>query len=150
MRGLVLALAAVVAAAGCGSVAPPAPTSFVYGCVPVAVNSGGTYPVAVHVHNPNTTNATVSRLPLNKDGTNLAGAANPNGGNFPGEAGAATITILPGHTATISWTQIPGDPATLAGSLPVTVKVTSNVPVATAINLTFSGFHLFPCSYVRA
>jgi hypothetical protein len=30
-----------------------------------------------------------------------------------------------------------------------TVKVTSSVPVAAAINLAFSGFHLFPCSPVH-
>jgi hypothetical protein len=149
MRALVPALVAVVAAGCSVASTPPAPTSFVYGCVPVAVNSGGNYEVAVHVHNPGATNATVSRTPLNKDGANLAGTANPNGGTFPGEAGAATITILPGRTETISWVQIAGNPATLAGSLVATVKVTSSVPVAAAVNLSFSGFHLFPCSDVH-
>jgi hypothetical protein len=72
MRALAFTLVAVVTA-GCGVVSKPAPSEFVYGCVPVAVNSGGNYEVAVHVHNPNATNVTVSRTPQNKDGANLAG-----------------------------------------------------------------------------
>jgi hypothetical protein len=115
----------------------------------VAVNSTGTYPVAVHLHNPHGTAATVSRQLLNKDGANLAGVTNPNGGNFPGEAGTATATIPAGHTATITWTQIAGDPATLAGNLPATVKVTSDLPLAGTVNITFRNYHPFPCSPVR-
>jgi hypothetical protein len=155
-----LALALLVLATGCqgpagpaGPAGPPGSSSgggppYVWICTPSNYpNAGGGPRADVYVFNGSASTANIAVNILDKDGTNLAGVSIPGSSpaaNYPGEAGATTVPLLPAHTRDLNW-QLPTTGASDA-NVSFTVRIKSDQPIAVGSNLQFSGFHAVPCS----
>jgi hypothetical protein len=124
---------------------------YYYGCTPAAVPlnySAGGYKTYLFVYNPNATTVTVFRKLLNNAGTNVSGASNPAGGNFPGESGSNTITVAPGTTAGIEWQNGGGDPINDAATV-AAVKIRADLPVSTGMGVILGNNpYSLPCDIV--
>lgn len=138
--------------AGSGGGAP-----YVWICTPVNYTNAGSTNGTLHVFNGGTATANVAVNFLNKDGTNLAGAAVPgavpaNPGDpaptYPGQSGASTVTVAPANTLIVNWQTAQGNPAA-GGNIPTSIRITSDQPIAAGTNIVFSGFHAVPCSFVH-
>jgi len=104
------------------------------------------------VFNGSAVTANVGVNLLDKDGTNLAGVAIPGAPgpitNYPGDAGASTVPLLPAHTRQDTWVM-----PTMSGpgfdgitNVVYTVRVTSDQPVVVGANFQFGGQIPSQCS----
>ena len=155
--------AAVVMAAGCtgpaGPPGPPGPSGtaggppYVWLCTPAHFPSGAGSPRSdLYIVNGSAATANIAVNILDRDGNNLAGIAIPGSSpasNYPGEAGAATVALLPAHTRDLNWVM----PATSGGPgldgithVAFTVRVTSDQPVVVGSNFQFGGNMPNQCS----
>lgn len=145
------------AAGPIGPAGPPGPSSggppFVWICTPAHLpNAGGSPRDDVYVFNGSTSTANIALNILDRDGNNLTGLAIPGSApasNYPGEAGAATVTLLPAHTRDVNWTM----PSTGGGpgldgitDVAFSVRVTSDQPVVVGANFQFNGNLPSQCS----
>jgi hypothetical protein len=141
-----------------GPAGPPGPPSsggapFVWICTPAHLpNAGGGPRDDLYVFNSSTNTANISVNILDRDGNNLTGVTIP-GSNptaiYPGEAGAATVPLLPAHTRDLNWVM----PTTAVGGgldgitdVAFSVRVTSNEPVVVGANFQFNGNLPSQCS----
>jgi hypothetical protein len=114
---------------------------------------GGSTPRSdLYVFNSSAATANIAVNILDRDGNNLAGIAIPGTSpvtNYPGEAGAATVALLPAHTRDVNWLMpaTSGSPG-LDGITHVafTVRVTSDQPVVVGSNFQFGGNMPNQCS----
>jgi hypothetical protein len=88
---------------------------------------------------------------LDRDGNNLTGATIPGTSpvrTYPGEAGAATVPLLPAHTRDVDWLmpQAGAPPTADHVNVAVTVRVTSDQPVVVGANFQFNGNIPSQCS----
>jgi hypothetical protein len=100
----------------------------------------------LHVFNGGTATANVSVHFLTKTGMNLAGVAVPGATppspgdpvpTYPGQSGAATVSVLPNNTLYYAWTTAQSD-SDLSGNVPSAIKVTSDQPIVVG-NLIWTG-----------
>jgi len=139
-----------------GPTGPPGPSSggapYVWICTPAHLPNGGGSPRDdVYVFNGSAVTANVGVNILDRDGNNLVGITIPGSAPpsvYPGEAGAATVPVLPAHTRQVTWVMPtmsgPGfDGVTNAAW---TVRVTSDQPVVVGANFQFNGAIPSQCS----
>jgi hypothetical protein len=126
---------------GTSSGGPP----FVWVCTPAHhPNAGGSPRDDVYVFNGSANTANIAVNILDSSGNNLQGATIPDSNppqTYPGEAGASTVTLAPGHTRDVHWVM-----ATTSGpgfdgvtNVAFTVRVTSDQPVVVGANFEFAG-----------
>jgi len=144
-----------------GPPGPPGPSGsggppFVWICTPANFPNGGGSPRSdLYIFNGSTDPANVAVHMLDKDGNNLVGHLIPGSApatNYPGETGATTTAVAPGHTRNLNWLMpVTSPPPTFDGVTDVvfTVTVTSDQPVVVGSNFQFGGFmpnvcHLLP------
>lgn len=153
--GLVM-LAVATLTIGCqGPAGPPGPAGpsgsgggppYVWICIPAHFPLGSGSPRSdLYVFNSSAATANVAINILDRDGNNLAGVAIPGSSpatNYPGEAGAGTVPLLPSHTRDVNWVM----PSTGGGPgldgithVAFTVRVTSDQPVVAGSNFQFGG-----------
>jgi hypothetical protein len=123
---------------------------YVWACTPAhRPGSGGPSRDDVYVFNGSANTATISVNILDANGVNLTGQPIPgNPGSFyPGEAGAATVTLAAGHTRDLNWVMPTTgfDPAS-ESNVAFTVRVTSNQPIIVGANFEFGGDIPSQCS----
>jgi hypothetical protein len=132
-----------------GASGPP----YVWVCTPAHLpNAGGSPRSDLYVFNGSATTANIAVNILDRDGNNLAGVNIPGSNpakNYPGEAGASTVTLLPAHTRDLDWIM----PATGGGPgldgvthVAFSVRVTSDQPVVVGANFQFNGNLPSQCS----
>lgn len=157
-----LAIAIAGATTGCtGPAGPPGPPGpagsgggppYVWVCTPAhRPNASGSPRDDVYVFNGSAVPANVAVNILDSTGNNLAGLTIPGSSpaqNYPGEAGAATVSLAPGHTRDVKWvmptTSGPGfDGVT---NVAFTVRVTSDQPIVVGANFEFNGDIPSQCS----
>jgi hypothetical protein len=130
--------------AGTSAGGPP----YVLVCSPGTFASGGNGGATLFVFNGSSSTANIAVHFLAKDGTNLAGqsvaGANPPA-TYPGQSGSSTVPLNASNTLVLRWT-FPITDLDLSGSVPATITVTSDQPVAGSTNIEFSGYHPTPCS----
>src|SRR5215831_13035737 len=121
---------------GSSSGGPP----FVWACTPAHLpNASGSPRDDVYVFNGSGSTANIAVNILDSSGNNLTGVTIPGSSpasTYPGEAGASTVTLAPGHTRDLNWvmptTGGPGfDGVT---NVAVTVRVTSDQPIVVGAN----------------
>jgi hypothetical protein len=133
---------------------PPAASGppYVWVCTPAHFPLGGGGPRQdVYVYNGSAVAANIAVNILDRDGNNLTGVLIPGSApprNYPGEAGASTVPLLPAHTRDVDWvmptTSGPGfDGVT---NVAITVRVTSDQPVVVGANFQFNGNIPSQCS----
>jgi hypothetical protein len=88
---------------------------------------------------------------LDRDGTNLTGVTIPGAVPprvYPGEAGIATVPVLPAHTRQLDWVMPVMSGPGFDGITDVvyTVRVTSDQPVVVGANFQFGGNIPSQCS----
>lgn len=139
-----------------GPAGPPGPSSggapYVWICTPAhRPNSGGSPRDDVYVFNGSAVTANIAVNILDSTGNNLAGVLIPGSApatNYPGEAGASTVTLAPGHTRDVNWVM-----ATTSGpgfdgvtNVAFSVRVTSDQPIVVGANFQFNGDIPSQCS----
>jgi hypothetical protein len=141
-----------------GPTGPPGPAAasgppYVWACTPAHLpNAGGSSRSDLYVFNGSGATANIAVNILDRDGNNLTGVTIPGSSpsrTYPGEAGAATVTLLPGHTRDLDWVMPnTGPPPTFDGVTHVafTVRVTSDQPVVVGANFQFNGNLPSQCS----
>ena len=127
---------------------------YVYVCTPLNYSNAGTAPMSLYVFNGGASAANVAVNFLSKNGVNLSGqpipissGAIPPGDpipNYPGQTGAATVSIAPANTMVTFWLTAQGVLETDT-NIAVTARITSDQPVVAATNTQFSGFNVVPC-----
>ena len=148
-------LALVITSAAChpnqGGAQGGAP--YVWVCTPSSLPSaGGGSRADVYVFNGSSSNANIAVNILDRDGNNLAGNPIPNSSpvvNYPGESGAATVTLASGHTRDVNWVLPatgPNPPFDGVTNVAFTVRVTSDQPVVVGANFQFNGNLPSQCS----
>jgi hypothetical protein len=119
---------------------------YVVVCAPSVVAVGNNSFAALHVFNGGSATANVSVHFLSKTGVNLAGVAVPGATppspgdpvpTYPGQTGAATVSIPPNNTLLYNWTT-PISTPDLSGNIPTAIKVTSDQPVSVG-NVMWTG-----------
>jgi hypothetical protein len=140
-----------------GPPGPPGPSAasgppYTWVCTPAHFPNGGGSPRSdVYVFNGSGSTANVAVNILDRDGNNLTGvnipASNP-ARTYPGEAGAATVPLLPAHTRDVDWVMPQaGAPPTLDHvNVVFSVRVTSDQPVVVGANFQFNGNVPSECS----
>lgn len=156
-----LALVFLMAPIACvGPQGPPGPQGpagsgggppFVWVCTPAAFFNAGNSTGNVYVFNGSSSTANVAVNFLDNAGANLAGVTVPGASpaaTYPGEAGAATVTLAAAHTRNIPFaTPIMGGPGFDGVThVAISIRVTSDQPITVGSVLVFSGFHPVPCS----
>lgn len=126
-------------------------------CMPANYTNAGSTTAWLHVFNASAATANVAVNFLNKDGANLAGVAVPgasplNPGDptptFPGQSGAATVTLAASNTMVVTWQTAQGVPSA-GGNIPTVIRVTSDQPIAVGTTIQWSGFNSLPCMFVH-
>jgi hypothetical protein len=101
---------------------------------------------ALHVFNGGAATANVAVHFLSKTGVNLAGVAVPGATppspgdpvpTYPGQSGAATVSVPPNNTLLYNWTT-PISTPDLSGNVPTAIKVTSDQPISVG-NVMWTG-----------
>ncbi|HEX7807724.1 MAG TPA: hypothetical protein VF608_03345 [Thermoanaerobaculia bacterium] len=128
---------------------------YVYVCTPINYNNAGTTTESIYIFNGGSVTANVAANFLNKNGLNLSGApiaispgTIPPGDpipNYPGQSGAATVTLAPANTLLYFWYTAQGNLETDT-NIAVSIRVTSDQPIVAATNTQWSGFNVVPCS----
>lgn len=122
---------------------------FVWVCTPAHLPAASGSPRDdVYVFNGSANTATIAVNILDANGNNLAGHTIPGSATtYPGESGAATVTLAPGHTRDVNWV-MPNTSATPATDTDVafTVRVTSDQPIVVGANFQFNGSIPSQCS----
>ncbi len=141
-----------------GPQGPPGPSSsggppFVWICTPASYpNASGSPRADLYVFNGSSTTANVAVNLLDNSGNNLAGQTVPGTNpptTYPGQSGNSTVTLAAGATSNTNWfTPATGPPPQFDGvtNVVITVRVTSDQPVAVGSDFGFGGFHALPCS----
>ncbi len=142
-----------------GPQGPPGPSSsggppFVWICTPASYpNASGSPRADLYVHNGSSTTANVSVNLLDNSGNNLTGITIPGTNppsTYPGQSGNSTVTLAAGATSNTNWfTPATGPPQQGfdgVTNVVITVRVTSDQPIAVGSDFGFSGFHALPCS----
>lgn len=161
-----IAVAVVTLTIGCqGPAGPPGPAGpagpsgsaggppYVWICTPAHFPMGAGSPRSdMYVFNSSASTANIAVNILDRAGNNLTGVAIPGSApvtNYPGEAGAATVALLPAHTRQLNWVM----PATSGGpgldgvtNVAFTVRVTSDQPIVAGSNFQFGGNMPNQCS----
>ena len=157
------ALALLTALGACtpgprGPSGPPGPAGasgppYVWVCTPTHLpNAAGSPRSDLYVFNGSGSTANIAVNILDRDGNNLSGVAIPGANpvrTYPGEAGAATVTLLPAHTRDLDWVMPQaGPPPTFDGVTHVafSVRVTSDQPIVVGANFQFNGNIPSECS----
>ena len=130
-----------------GPPGPPGPSSggapFVWICTPAhRPLSSGSPRDDVYVFNGNSSTANIAVNILDKDGNNLAGLNIPGSNpvkTYPGEAGAATVALLPAHTRDVDWVMPDADAGPAFTNVAFSVRVTSDQPIVVGANFQFNG-----------
>ena len=65
---------------------------------------------------------------------------------YPGEAGAATVTLLPAHTRDVDWVMPDVGPGPAFDNVAFSVRVTSDQPIVVGANFQFNGDIPSQCS----
>jgi hypothetical protein len=104
------------------------------------------------VFNGSAATANIAVNILDRDGANLTGVTIPGSNpakTYPGEAGSATVALLPAHTRDLDWVM----PSTGGGpgldgvtNVAFSVRVTSDQPVVVGANFQFNGNLPSQCS----
>jgi hypothetical protein len=140
-----------------GPAGPPGPSSsagppYVWICTPGHLPSGGTGSLQyLYVFNGGPVAATIAVNFLDSTGGNISGNVIPGGyapgptSNYPGEAGATTVSLAPANTRTLKW-NLPLTFPDEFTNVPYAIRVTSDQPIAVGTNMNFSGYHPVPCS----
>lgn len=140
-----------------GPAGPPGPPGasgppYVWVCTPAHLPNGGGSPRSdVYVYNGSANTANIAISLLDRDGNNLTGANIP-GSNpariYPGEAGAATVTLLPAHTRDLDWVMPQAGPPPNQDhvNVVVSVRITSDQPIVVGANFQFNGNIPSECS----
>jgi len=124
---------------------------FVWVCTPAHLPAAAGSPRDdVYVFNGGSSTATIAVNILDANGNNLAGHTIPGSSppsTYPGEAGAATVTLDPAHTRDLNWV-MPNTSATPATDTDVafSVRVTSDQPIVVGANFQFNGSIPSQCS----
>lgn len=146
-----------------GPAGPPGPAGegasngppFTWVCTPTNYKNAGSTIGTVYVFNGGEDTANISMQWLNKNGVNLAGvvvpgATPPNPGDpapvYPGQTGATTVTVPPLGTRMQEWYTAQFLDPDAGGDVAISIRVTSDQPIAVGTNIIFSGFHAVPCS----
>lgn len=123
-------------------------------CTPITLGSASNSTDSLHVFNGGTATANVAVHFLNKAGLNLAGLAVPGAvapipgdpaPTYPGQSGAATVSVAASNTLVIDWITAQSAPG-LAGNVPTAIRVTSDQPIVVGHVMWFSGFHFVTCA----
>lgn len=152
-------LALVILPVGCqgpaGPPGPPGPSGsgggppYVWVCTPAHLpNAGGSPRSDLYVFNGSGSTANISVNILDRDGANLAGVTIPGSAppkTYPGEAGAATVTLAPGHTRDVEWVLPTTSPDGIT-HVAFSVRVTSDQPIVVGANFQFNGNLPSQCS----
>jgi hypothetical protein len=126
-------------------------------CAPSIVAVGNNSNASLHVFNAGNATANVSVHFLSKTGVNLAGVAVPGATapvpgdpvpTYPGQSGAATVTIAPNNTLLYNWTTPIGTPD-LSGNVPTAIKVTSDQPISVGNVMWTGSFSWITCEPVH-
>ena len=160
-----LALVILVAQVGCqGPAGPPGPAGpagppgsgggppYVWICTPANLpNYGGIARDDLYVFNGSSMTANVAVNILDKDGNNLTGVTIPGSSpatTYPGEAGAATVPLLPAHTRNLNWANPITGGSGFDGVTHVsfTVRVKSDQLIVVGSDFQFGGVQAVPCS----
>jgi hypothetical protein len=142
-----------------GPQGPPGPSSsggppFVWVCTPASYpNASGSPRADLYVFNGSSTTANVAVNLLDNSGNNLTGITIP-GTNppsaYPGQSGNSTVPLAAAATSNTNWfTPATGPPQQGfdgVTNVVITVRVTSDQPIAVGSDFGFSGFHALPCS----
>ena len=162
MKAVVLfAMTGLIALSACtgppGPPGPPGPAGsgggppYVWICTPAhRPSAGGSPRDDVYVFNSGTSVANIAVNILDANGNNLAGHTIPGSSpaqTYPGETGAATVTLDPGHSRDVKWV-MPNTTANPATDTDVAfaVRVTSDQPVVVGANFEFNGDIPSQCS----
>jgi len=139
-----------------GPPGPPGPSSggapYVWVCTPAhRANSGGGPRDDVYVFNGSAVTANIAVNILDSTGNNLQGVTIPDSNPpqvYPGEAGATTVTLAPGHTRDVHWIMPTTSGPGLDGitNVAFTVRVTSDQPVVVGALFSFNGDIPSQCS----
>lgn len=139
-----------------GPAGPPGPSSggppYVWICTPAHFPNGGGSPRSdLYVFNGSSATANIAVNILDRDGNNLAGVnipGSPGPTAYPGESGAAAVTLLPSHTRNLNWVMPTASGPGFDGIINVafTVRVTSDQPVVVSSNFQFGGAMPNQCS----
>jgi hypothetical protein len=156
-----LALVLLISATGCqGPAGPPGPPGppgssagggppYVWICAPAHLpNAGGGPRDDVYVFNGSGSTANIAVNILGRDGNNLTGVTIPGSSpatTYPGEAGAATVTLAAGHTRDINWVMPTTSPDGIT-NVAFSVRVTSDQPIVVGANFQFNGNLPSQCS----
>lgn len=154
-----VALALLIVAAGCqgpaGPPGPPGPSGsgggppYVWICTPAHLPSAGGSPRDdVYVFNGSGATANIAVNILGRDGNNLAGVTIPGSSpakTYPGEPGAATVTLAAGHTRDVDWVMPATSPDGVT-NVAFSVRVTSDQPIVVGANFQFNGAIPSQCS----
>ncbi len=133
---------------GSSSGGPP----FVWVCTPANLpNAAGNPRSDLYVFNGSGSTANIAVNILDISGTNLAGVTIPGSSpasNYPGESGASTVTLAPGHTRDLNWVmpQTGGPGFDGVTEVAFTVRVTSDQPIVVGANFEFNGNLPSQCS----
>jgi hypothetical protein len=138
-----------------GPPGPPGPSSggapFVWVCTPAQYpNRGGGARADLYVFNGSTSTANIAVNILDKDGANLTGHSIPGSSPaavYPGESGATTVPLLAGSTRNLTW-QSPATanpPFDGVTDTAITVRITSDQPIAVGSNFSLFEDHPLPC-----
>jgi hypothetical protein len=142
-----------------GPQGPPGPSSssgppFVWICTPASLpNAAGSPRSDLYVFNGSSVTANVAVNILDNAGNNLTGVTVP-GSNppsiYPGQSGNSTVPLSAGATLNDNWvtpqTGPPQQGFDGVTNVSITVRVTSDQPIAVGTDFSFGGFHPLPCS----
>ena len=158
---LLFAVPGLIALSSCtgppGPPGPPGPAGlgggppYVWICTPAhRPSAGGSPRDDVYVFNSGTSVANIAVNILDANGNNLAGHTIPGSSpaqTYPGETGAATVTLDPAHSRDVKWV-MPNTTANPATDTDVAfaVRVTSDQPVVVGANFEFNGDIPSQCS----
>lgn len=104
--------------------------------------------------NASGTTANIAVNILDKNGVNLVGAPIPGSAppaNYPGEAGASTVTLVAGGTRNVIW-QVPATAMPTYDGVTNTafsVRVTSDQPIAVGSNFSVFENKPLPCMLTK-
>jgi len=159
VAGLLLVSVGATCTGPQGPPGPPGPAGsgggppYVWLCTPASLpNAGGGSRADVYVFNGSSSMANVAVNILDANGNNLTGHPIPNSNpvvNYPGEAGASTVTLTPAHTRDLNWpvpATGPNPPFDGVTNVAVSVRVTSDQPVVVGANFQFNGNLPSECS----
>lgn len=157
--GCLAFLALVIVPIGCqgppGPPGPPGPSGsgggppYVWVCTPAHLpNAGGSPRSDLYVFNGSGSTANIAVNILDRDGVNLAGVTIPGSNppkTYPGEAGAATVTLAAAHTRDVDWVMPTTSPDGIT-HVAFSVRVTSDYPIVVGANFQFNGNLPSQCS----